>query len=166
MKKFLLAAVIAVSSSSAFAATISPFNLPWVNNPARDTIYKTTDHADGVYVLEFFANFCGACNENAANVDELATAYGDQARVQVLDMGLDSSDREIASWIARHQPNHPVLKDTGRGVWGQVGSQYIPTVVITDCHGAEKFRFVGVWDAGTKATIHSTIDALLAQPCQ
>ncbi len=165
MKKFVLAAIIAVSSSQALAATISPFNLPWVNNPTRDTIYKTADHADGVFVLEFFANFCGACNENAGNVDELTEQYADQARVQVLDVGLDSSDREIGAWIARHQPNHPVLKDVGRTVWGQVASQYIPTVIVTDCKGVEKFRYVGVWDAATKATIHATIDGLLATPC-
>ncbi len=164
MKKFILAAIIAASSTSAFA--ISPFNLPWVNNPARDTIYKTSDHADGVYILEFMANFCGACNENAGNVDELATMYAGNARVQVLDMSLDSNDREIASWIARHQPNHPVLKDVSRTVWREVGSQYIPTVVITDCRGVEKFRFTGVWDAGTKATMKSTIDGLLAETCQ
>jgi hypothetical protein len=166
MKKLLLAAFIGISSTSAFAAsTISPFNLPWVNNPARDTIYKTTDHADGVYVLEFFANFCGACNENAENVDEMAADYADQARVQVLDMSLDTSDREIATWISHHQPNHPVLKGA-RTAWGQVGSQYIPTMLVTDCHGVEKFRYTGVWDSATKATIKAKIDALLAETCQ
>ncbi len=163
MKKLLLSVVMGLMSSAAFAVT--PFNLPWVNNPARDTVYKTTDHADGVFVMEFFANFCGACNDNAVNVDALSTAYAHDARVQVLDMSLDSSDREIATWIANHAPNHPVLKDVGRTVWNQIHAQYIPTVVITDCHGTEKYRSTGGWDESITAQIHSTVDALLAAGC-
>jgi cytochrome c biogenesis protein CcmG/thiol:disulfide interchange protein DsbE len=164
MKKLFLAAVLALSSTSAFA--ISPFELPWVNNPARDTIYKTSDHANGVFVLEFFANFCGACNENAPNVDALAEHYADEPRVLVLDMAIDTNDREIAAWIARHQPNHPVLKDVGRAVWREVATQYIPTVVITDCNGVEKYRYTGAWTSSVKATIKSKIDALLAETCE
>lgn len=165
MKKLLLAAIIAVSSSSALAAsTISPFNLNWFNNPVPNTTYQTTDHADGIFVLEFFANFCGACNENAPNVDEMSANYANEPRVQVLDMNLDASDTEISRWVARHHPNHPVLKGA-RSVWPQVGSQYIPTMLITDCHGVEQFRYVGAWDSATKAAIKAKIDAMLAVPC-
>jgi len=161
--RYLLALLAFVVSSNAFA--IDPFNMPWKNHPTRDTIYKSSDHPNGIFVLEFHANFCGACNENAANVDELAEHYKDEARVQVLDVSLDRDDREIAAWIRRHQPNHPVVKDEGRRVWNQVGEQYIPTVVIIDCNGQEAFRYTDVWSAAVKSQIRAAIDGLLAVDC-
>lgn len=164
MRRILVAAVLALCSSSAFA--IEPFSLPWVNHPTRGTNYSTSDHPGGIFVLEFLANFCSACNENAEHVDALATKYASEPRVQVLDMSIDRNDREIATWIRNHQPNHPVLKDVDRRVWSQVGEQYIPTVVILDCRGQEHFRFTGgPWDADTTARIHGVIDSLLATDC-
>lgn len=165
MKRLLVAASLFIASSSAFAVTISPFSLPWKNHAVRDTVYKTADHADGVFVLEFGANFCSYCNENAPNVDQLATDYAAEPRVQVLDVLTDQSDAEITRWITRHRPNHPVLKDVGRAVWLQVGERYIPTVVVTDCLGEVQYKHTGVWSATEKRAIRDTIDSLLAAGC-
>ena len=163
MGRFIFAAFLAVLSSSALA--ITPFDLPWKNNPAHDARYRTTDHVDGVFVLEFFANFCGACNSNAANVDELADSYHDQARVQVLDMGLDTEESEIQEWIDTHQPNHPVLQDASREVWDQIGADAIPTVVVMDCKGNIKYQVTSVWSQSIKSRIHQAVDGLLQQGC-
>jgi hypothetical protein len=164
MKRVLLSAAALLVSSSAFA--ITPFSMPWVNNPVRDTVYATADHPNAVYVLEFAANFCGACNANAANVDEMSTHYAAEDRVQVLDVMIDSSDSEISRWISRHHPNHPVLKDVSRTVWNQLGVGYIPTMIVTDCHGDIKFQNTGGWDAGVKADIQATVDQLLSETCE
>lgn len=164
MKRLLIAASLFAVSSSAFA--IAPFSLPWKNHAVRDTQYKTADHVDGVFVLEFGANFCSYCNENAPNVAQLTTDYIAEPRVQVLDVLTDQSDTEITRWITRHRPNHPVLKDVGRAVWNQVGEQYIPTVVITDCHGEVQYKHTGVWGTAEKREMKSVIDGLLAETCE
>ena len=164
MLRIIASAAAFLVSTSAWA--ITTFDLPWVNHPVRDTRYVSADHTDGVFILEFSANFCGACNENAPNVDSMADAYADEARVQVLDMMIDQDDREIARWIANHRPNHPVLKDVARRVWAQLGERYIPTMVVTDCHGEIKFKYTGVWTASVQRQIKSAVDGLLAETCE
>ncbi len=165
MKRYLFAAVIGLASQAASATTINAFSLPWINGPARDSMYQTGDHPDGVFVLEFFANFCGACNDNAVNVNTLADGYKDNARVQVLDMSLDTDPRETASWIANHSPNHPVVNDGAKTVWNQIDQQYIPTTVVMDCKGTVQFLHNDVWDATATQQIKDTVDGLLKQPC-
>ena len=81
-------------------------------------------------------------------------------------MSIDRNDREIATWIRNHQPNHPVLKDIDRLIWTQVGEQFIPTVVVVDCRGQEHFRYSGEWDSTTKTRIHEVINELLTVDCQ
>jgi thiol-disulfide isomerase/thioredoxin len=164
MKRLAFVFACAMASNSAFA--LSAFEMPWKNADTTGAVYKSADHADGVFVLEFFANFCGPCNQNAANVDEMAEFYAEQERVQVLDIGIDTSDTEISRWIAAHHPNHPVLKDVGRTLWKELGGQYIPTMVVTDCHGEIVFQHTGVWDSSVKRQIKAKVDGLLAETCE
>jgi len=164
MKAALLAVALGLASSQAFA--ITPFSLPWKNAPTSGAQYNTADHPNGVFVLEFYANFCGACNDNATNVNALATAYQSNDRVQVLDMSLDTSEREISIWINKHAPNHPVLKDGNSVVWDQIHENYIPTTVVMDCHGDVQLKHTGVWDDATVQEIHAAVDGLLAQDCK
>ena len=164
MRRVLMSAVAFLVSTSALA--ITPFEMPWVNHPVRDTKYVSADHPDGVFVLEFAANFCSYCNDNAPNVDRMATDYAAEPRVQVLDVLIDQSDSEIARWIGRHRPNHPVLKDVGRTTWTQVGERYIPTMVVTDCNGEIKFKYTGVWSPSVQRQIKDVVDGLLAGTCE
>lgn len=157
---------IVLLASSAPAVALTPFTLPWVNHPFPGTSYSSADHPNSIFVIEFLANFCSSCNANATKVNELATVYLNDSRVQVLDMSIDRNDREIAAWIRNHQPNHPVLKDIDRLIWNQVGEQYIPTVVMIDCQGQERFRHTGEWDEQTILQIRALIDDLLANQCK
>jgi peroxiredoxin len=165
MQRLLLSAVCGLAlSSSAFATTIAPFK-EFIANSSQDSTYSSADHKDGVFVMEFYANFCGACNENADNVNALADQYKDQARVQVLDMSLDTDESEIKAWISNHNPNHPILEDGDRTVWSQLDEQYIPTTVIMDCKGNVVWKNTGVWGGEEKATIKQKLDQLLSQSC-
>lgn len=164
MRSFFVAAMLVFASAPAMA--VDAFEMPWTNHPVRNTVYNTSSHPSGIFVLEFSANFCSACNENAPNIAALATAYKDQARVQVLDVMLDQNDSEIAKWNLRHKPNHPVLKDVGRKVWTPLGVSYIPTLVITDCLGEIKYQNTGVLGSADKANVKRVIDGLLAETCE
>lgn len=163
MKKAFLAASCFFLASSAFA--VVPFSLPWMNEGHTGAVYSSADHPHSVFVLEAFENFCPDCNENAQNVDELATAYQGNLHVQVLDLALDKYDSEIQKWIATHSPNHPVVKDVGGKIWAEYNEQYIPTVAIVDCQGKIVWKFAGFWDDSTKREIHNQIDTLLKTSC-
>lgn len=160
MKRLLIASALFFASTSALA--IDPFCAPWKNHPTPGTEYCTADHPNGIFVLELAANFCGPCNNNAPSIKALAASYANQPRVQVIDMMTDQVDSEISKWIARHRPTHPVLKDVGKKVWNQVGAQYIPTMVITDCNGNIEYQHTGSLN---RAAAQQVIDRLLSQEC-
>ncbi len=162
MRLGLIAVALMASSSAAFGA-ISGFELPWFNSDAgAGAVYKSAEHPNTVFVMEAFENFCPACNENASNVDTLATQYANNDKVQVLDLDLDTSDREIRAWIANHHPNHPVVKDVGGKIWAEIDEQYIPTTVVVDCTGAIVWKNVGTWESDTKVQLKKAIDDAVA----
>ncbi len=147
------------------ALAVGAFDLPWMNHPNRDAIYHSGDHPNSVFVLEAFENFCGSCNANAVNVDEMAAFYADEPRVQVLDLALDSDVSEIQAWIARHQPNHPVVRDVDYVIWNEIGESYIPTVAVVDCRGDITYKYVGEWEMTVKAEIKAAVADALASSC-
>lgn len=163
MRKWIAIFILASVSSIASAA-VSPFSLQWMNSSGRG-MYNSADHRDGVFVVETYFLGCPYCNENAPNVDALATAYNAQSRVQVLDVGIDRNDSDYATWIARHSPNHPVLKDASRTVVRQLGTTGYPSTYVLNCKGEVVFTSTGVWGQEEVAGLHAAIDGLLAQTC-
>lgn len=160
---FVLFALLGLNAAPALA--VGAFDLPWVNHPNRDAVYRSSEHPNSVFVLEAFENFCGSCNDNAENVDEMATFYANEPRVQVLDLALDSEESEIREWISNHQPNHPVVRDVNETIWSEIDEQYIPTVAVVDCRGAIVYKHVGGWDRSVKAAIKAKVATALAAPC-
>jgi hypothetical protein len=168
MKTFIFAMLAATSAALSGAALAeykidpSTVALPWENSTA-DAVYKFADHPHTVFVLEAFELSCEYCNENAPNVDALATEYAANSGVQVLDLGLDTQDRDFQTWIANHHPNHPVTKDVDHAVWNALTQDNsIPQTFIVGCDGALVNYTVGLWDDAAKATIHSAITTALA----
>lgn len=165
MRNFLATALFVVASV-ANAAAIPMYDFPLKNGESRDEVYKMSDHKAGVFVFEAYRLSCGYCNENAPTVDALATEYASNPRVQILDLGLDTQDSEFAEWIARHQPNHPVIQDTGRRVYNALKtSNGVPQVFVVNCQGQMVGNHVGTWD-GAERKIRGYIEQALKTTCE
>lgn len=164
MKIFIAAIFCSMLASTAFG--VEKFELPWVNNAVTDLKYKSDDHPNGIFVVETYFLGCPYCNDNAPNVNELAEKYSHEDRVQVLDVSRDCRPSDYRTWIARHEPNHPVLNDCSKKLIGQLGTRYYPSVYVIDCHGDVVYDHVGVWSGSVKRNIASTIDGLLQETCQ
>ena len=160
--KFQLVAVVfsALTAFSAIAAEIVPetTELPWKNGPVRDSIYKFSENATKVHVLEAWRIDCSWCNRNAAQVKALANEYATDADVQFLDLGLDANDSAYTQWIARHTPSFPVVKDTDRAVWNALHSEEgVPQTFVVDCAGNLVDYTVGYWGQSEKDAIKAAI---------
>ncbi len=83
--------------------------------------------AEGVLLVDFWAEWCAPCHVIAPSIDELARNYGDQAVIAKLNVD-----------------NYP-------NVAGQLGIMGIPTVIIFK-DGKEFKRFVGVQPYGRMAS--------------
>ena len=126
-----------------------------------------SEHKNSVFVFESFADFCGGCHENAPNVDEFATEFATNPRVQVLDLGLDQVDSAYQAWVGRHHPNHPVLQDTARKVFNALRTDnLIPQVFIVNCRGEMVGNHIGEWDEAVKTKLRGDIAAALATTCE
>lgn len=160
--RLLLIASITLGFS--VTAAILPFSLRHMNPMGSQSgnTYNSVDHPNAVFVFESYFLNCPYCNDNAPNVDALAEEFGDNPRVQVLDIGIDRTDAEYAEWILRHNPNHPVLHDGARALTRQLGTTSYPTVYVVK-NGAVLLKATGVWSASTKARIRSTIASALAE---
>ena len=166
MKLFIASALFAVASLAQAASSI-PTNLefPLVSGAAGST-YKMADHPNSVFVFESFGLSCGYCNANAPAVDRLATDYKGNARVQVLDMSLDSQASYYQEWIRRHNPNHGVIADTSRKVYNALKSQdAIPQVFVVNCKGQMVGTFLGAWDASAEKQVRGFVDKALTTTC-
>ena len=163
LKLFVAAAFLA--STAASAASIPMYEFPLKNSDSRD-VYKMSEHQNGVFVFEAYRLSCGYCNENAPAVDALATQYASNPRVQVLDLGLDTNDADYAEWIARHEPNHPVVQDTGRRVYNALRtSSGVPQVFVVNCKGEMVGNHVGTWD-GAAGKIRGYVERALQTTCE
>lgn len=146
-------------------ANALPFELPWMNHESKGTIYRSLDNPAGIFVIEAYFLNCPYCNDNAPEVDDLATKYASEPRVHVLDVGVDKNDTQYASWISKHSPNHPVLKDGNRKLISILGTSGYPSTYVIDCRGNVAASTSGSWGAGEKRTITDAIDKLLTQEC-
>lgn len=160
-------ALIGISAGSAvFAASIPSLDFPLKNGANRSDVYKMSEHKDAVFVFEAFADWCGACNENAPNVDEFVLEYASNPQVQILDLGLEQDDGPYQSWISRHRPNHPVLQDSQRKVFKALHTEnLIPQVFVVNCKGVMVGNHVGTWDDSTKVKLRGLIATALATNC-
>lgn len=164
--KILLSTALLLISGSTVAATI-PTNLSFpLKNGGTVKTYNMADHPNSVFVFEAYQNFCGECNNNAANVEKLATDYKNNPRVQVLDSSLDTQEIYFKQWIQKHQPNHPVIADTGRRVFDAFKvDSVIPQVFIVNCKGELAGTHIGAWDAALAAQIRGEINEALKTNC-
>lgn len=143
------------------ATAITPFDLQWMNHKVVGTNYKSSAHPKGVFLIETYFRNCPYCVQNAPNVNDLAGKYANEPRVQVIDLGIDKTDAEYASWIALTKPNHPVLKDAGMKVVRELGTTGYPSTYVLDSQLKVVYKHSGVWASAARRQIQITIDQLL-----
>lgn len=165
MKKTGSLLTLVLFSKAVFALTVQPFSLPQMNAEEQGTNYNSADHASAVFVVENYFLNCPYCNDNAPNVDDLAGYFAENPRVQVLDVGIDKSDSQYATWIEKHNPNHPVLNDARKELTRQLGTTGYPSTYVIDCNGNVAMKTTGVWSSSTMSKLKSKIKSLLRRPC-
>ncbi len=151
---------------SAMSFAVQPFSLPLMNaSSGSSTSYTSTEHPNSVFVIETYFLNCPYCNDNAPNVDNLAAKYQSSPRVQVLDVGIDTSTSDYATWIDRHHPNHPVIMDAARKLIGQLGTSVYPSTYVIDCRYNVVKSTTGEWSGATETALTSAIDTAIQTDC-
>jgi len=158
MKRLLALTVFTLSSSWALAVT--PFSLPWMNGTGN---YNSSDHPNTVFVVENYFLDCPYCNDNAPNIDQIASDFSTNARVQVLDVGIDKDDASYREWIQRHNPNHPVLKDAQETLTRQLGTTGYPSTYVLDTNLNVVYSHTGEFEQGDLNAVEQAVNNVLNQ---
>lgn len=132
---------------------------------STSSLYKSADHANSAFLVDFFFASCPACNSNAPTLRELAEEFHG-ARVQVAEYTIDCEDEEHASWLARHGAMAgPTLNGCNHRLRTDLGVRAFPTMVVFDCEKRERYRHVGTLDGGDRAELRELLTELQFMTC-
>jgi hypothetical protein len=168
MKVFVSFFLGSFFATASWGSDIDPFDVefPWMNGPTRDAMYILADNPNRIHIFEAYSLSCGWCNRNAPQVAAMAEEFADDSRVQFIDLGLDTNQRDYDRWIAAHQPNYPVVKDVGREVWNALAQENgIPQTFVVDCQGNLVDFTIGYWGNSEKNTLREAIAEALLVEC-
>lgn len=153
-------------STNVFADVVKDFSLSWENKgPTDPEVFDSSKFNDAIYVIEAYFLNCPYCNNNAQNVNQLAADVASDSKVKVLDVSRDCSKGYYKEWIARHEPNHPVLNDCRMSLLGQLHVTSYPTTVILDCKLKPVYRHGGEWSLNDRDQMKGIILNLLNSGC-
>ncbi len=161
-------AVIALVAVFALLPRLFPPKSPLSGKDAPDVVLKMVANAPPAgtdvslsglrgqaVLLDFWATWCGPCQEETPILDGIAKRYDGKGLTVV---GVDTSDEEGKAGVfaARHHLSYPIAYDEGQRAAAAYGVQNLPTLVVISKTG----KIVGVRTGVTK---DSELEELLKQ---
>ena len=92
-----------------------------------------------VILIDFSADWCVPCQNEAAKAEALYQSYKDQGFV-MLTILIDGSP---STWATTYGLSFPVLDDTSRTLWGIYGEGYIPLNIVLDRTMTIRYKVAG-----------------------
>lgn len=105
-------------------------------------------------VVNFFASWCGPCNQEAPEVVAFARAHPD-----VRVVGVDTNDKSLdgRSFVEKYGITYPVVQDPNGAMAGDWGVNGIPTTFFIDRSGKVQASIVG---ASTQAQFEEKLSSI------
>ena len=94
-------------------------------------------------LLEFWATWCGPCNELMPRVDSAHARYGDRVTFVGINVSLGETPEGVRAWVARHRPAFQVLYDSAGTGARAYDIQATSTIVIIGADGRVAYTGVG-----------------------
>lgn len=119
------------------------------------TQVKLSDLRGKPVLLDFWATWCGPCNQEAPIVNRIAKRYADQGLVVV---GVNTSDQDgnAAAWARGRDLAYPLVFDTNDETAHVYGVSSLPTLVLVSRAGKVLELHPGTAD-------ESSLDALVKE---
>jgi cytochrome c biogenesis protein CcmG/thiol:disulfide interchange protein DsbE len=118
-------------SSSALDGKDAPdLSLSFVANAPEGAAKVSLSELRGrAVLLDFWATWCGPCQQEAPVVDRIAQRYGGQGLAVV---GVNTSDEagNAAPFAKRHHLTYPIAYDEGQRAATAYGVENLPTLVV------------------------------------
>ena len=94
-------------------------------------------------VLEFWATWCGNCEELEPTFQEVQKKFAGKVRFASIAVAINQSPERVRRWVARHQPGRDVFYDYAGDAAEQYDAPATSFVVIVDRRGRVTYTGVG-----------------------
>jgi cytochrome c biogenesis protein CcmG/thiol:disulfide interchange protein DsbE len=116
------------------------------------------DYADGYVVVNFFASWCGPCEDEAPLLNRLQRRLGD--RGTVVGVAWDDTIDDSRKFVAEHDVSFPVVRDVDGRFGHEYGITGLPETFVIDPEGKivamQRSQITPKWVA-------ETVDPLIAR---
>ena len=94
-------------------------------------------------VLEFWATWCGNCEELEPTFQEVQKKYAGKVRFASIAVAINQSPERVRRWVARHRPGRDVFYDRAGDAAERYDAPATSYVVIIDAKGRVTYTGVG-----------------------
>jgi thiol-disulfide isomerase/thioredoxin len=94
-------------------------------------------------VLEFWATWCGNCEELEPTFQAVQKKYAGRVHFASIAVAINQSPERVRRWVARHQPGREVFYDHAGDAAEQYDAPATSYVVIIDARGRVTYTGVG-----------------------
>ena len=94
-------------------------------------------------VLEFWATWCGNCEELEPTFQEVQKKFAGKVRFASIAVAINQSPERVRRWVARHQPGRDVFYDYAGDAAERYDAPATSFVVIVDRQGRVTYTGVG-----------------------
>lgn len=115
-----------------------------------------------VLYLDFWASWCEPCRKSFPWMETLRKAH-EREGLKILAIDVDSDRADADRFLRRFHPGFDVRFDPNGALAEQFKVSGMPTSVLIDRHGVQRFRHIGFQPADT-ASYEAQVRELLAEP--
>jgi cytochrome c biogenesis protein CcmG/thiol:disulfide interchange protein DsbE len=114
-----------------------------------------------VVYLDFWASWCAPCRQSFPWMQAMKDAHEHEG-LTIVAVNLDRSHEDAERFLAKHKPNFDVRFDPQGSVAERFKIHGMPTSVIIDRHGVQRFMHIG-FRAADEAAYEDQLRQLLAE---
>jgi thiol-disulfide isomerase/thioredoxin len=115
-----------------------------------------------VTIVDFWATWCEPCKKSFPKLQDLYVKY-QSSGLEIIGLSEDDEDGGIVPFAAQYKAKFPVALDKGKALADKMKPKSMPTTLIFDKKGKQRFEHAGYHD-GEEVAIEKEIKQLLAEP--
>ena len=157
MRRFFCSAILLLGCASAPAAAPRASTLPVAKLTRSDGQEESLKAAlaGSVAVIDLWATWCTACEQERPKLERLHAAYGTQG-LRVLGLNVGEARDIVSAYLAKNRVSYPIYLDPDFGLADALGERRLPVLLVVDRQG-RIVRRSPTLDAETLALIKSQL---------
>ena len=110
------------------------------------TPFHTVDLRGQVIVLNFFATWCGPCQEELPQLQAIWNEFRNQDHFTMLVVGRQETDESVKAFQQEHGFTFPMASDRDAAIYAKFASQSIPRTYLISRQGIIVYQWTGSYE--------------------